>query len=274
ADEAWGELPDERSRQIAERVFKALTEKGEDNREVRRPTVLGELCALTGATIAEVVSVLEAFRREGRSFLMPPATVPLDEDSLVDISHESLIRNWQRLGDWVAEEAQSARIYRRLAETAALHREGGERLLQDPALQIALDWREKNNPNAAWGRRYHPEFDSAMSFLDASVSARAAAALEEERRRRRAIRRTRIAAVIFFLLFISALVAFVYARIEDNQAQQKSTEAQAALEKVREANTRGEAALADAVRERDRANEQTDIAQSKEEIAKGATDEA
>ena len=124
ADEAWGELPDERSRQIAERVFKALTEKGEDNREVRRPTVLSELCALTGATIAEVVSVLEVFRREGRSFLMPPATVPLDSDSLVDISHESLIRNWQRLGDWVAEEAQSARIYRRLAETAALHREG------------------------------------------------------------------------------------------------------------------------------------------------------
>src|SRR5437764_3040682 len=48
ADEAWGELTDERSRRVAERVFKALTEKGEDNREVRRPTVLGELCALTG----------------------------------------------------------------------------------------------------------------------------------------------------------------------------------------------------------------------------------
>src|SRR3989440_432491 len=274
ADEAWGELPDERSRRVAERVFKALTEKGEDNREVRRPTVLGELCALTGATIAEVVSVLDVFRREGRSFLMPPASVPLDEESLVDISHESLIRNWQRLRDWVAEEAQSARIYRRLAETTALHLEGGEGLLQDPALQIALDWREKHKPNATWGHRYHPEFDAAMSFLDASAAARDTAALEEERRRRRQIRRTRGAAILFFLLFMLSLAALAYARNQSIRAEERSDFAQQALERAEQANARAEAALADAVRERDRANAQTDIAQSNEKMAKGAKEEA
>ncbi|HLM56052.1 MAG TPA: hypothetical protein VK422_07960, partial [Pyrinomonadaceae bacterium] len=40
ADEAYEELPDERSRLIAEKLFKALTERAADSRETRRPTSL------------------------------------------------------------------------------------------------------------------------------------------------------------------------------------------------------------------------------------------
>ncbi|HEV7890531.1 MAG TPA: hypothetical protein VGP08_07825 [Pyrinomonadaceae bacterium] len=274
ADEAFNELPNERARQIAEQVFRALTEKGDDNREVRRPTVLKDLCAQVGATPAEVVPVLDIFRREGRSFLMPPSSVPLDEESLIDISHESLIRNWARLKEWVEEESGCAQIYRRLAETAVLHERGEAGLWRDPDLQLGLGWREKHGPHPAWAMRYHPAFDSAMKFLDASVQARDAAALEDERRRRREIRRTRIAAVIFFLLFMLSLAALTYARVQRNEAQEKSDAAVAALSRVEQANARAEAALADAVRERDRANQQTDIAKRNEEIANGATDDA
>src|SRR5947199_4935011 len=70
ADEAFGELPDERSRHVAACMFKALTERGADNRETRRPTRLSEICAITEASEEEVKSVVEVFRREGRSFLM------------------------------------------------------------------------------------------------------------------------------------------------------------------------------------------------------------
>jgi hypothetical protein len=80
----------------------------------------------------------------------------------------------------VDEESQSARIYKRLAETAVLHRAGEEALLMDPALQVALDWREKNRPNAVWARRYHPEFETAMSFLDQSLAARDAETQERQ----------------------------------------------------------------------------------------------
>ena len=89
---------------IAEKLFKGLTEKGADNREIRRPMEVGEICDLTGADEAAVIAVVEVFRREGRSFLMPPpadaltgARIPLNRESLIDISHESLIRNWERL---------------------------------------------------------------------------------------------------------------------------------------------------------------------------------
>ena len=191
ADEAFNELPDERSRSIAQKLFKALTERGADNREIRRPTRMAALCLITGASIQEMTAVIDVFRRGGRSFLMPPAGVPLRGDTVIDISHESLIRNWQRLKAWVNEEAQSARYYRRLAETSVLHREGSEGLMQDPALQIIFDWYQETKPNAAWAERYHPDFDEAVAYLDQSVRARDAALAERERQRNAELERER-----------------------------------------------------------------------------------
>jgi WD40 repeat protein len=224
ADEAFNELPDDRSRKIAEKIFKALTEKGQDNREVRRPTVLKDLSALAEAGQSEVVAVIETFRKPGRSFLMPPAETPLGEDSLIDISHESLIRNWNKLEEWVEDEARSARIYRRLAETAALNQKGEAGLWKDPDLQLALNWREEVKPNNAWAERYNPEFDSAMGFLDRSVAARDAEALEVETRRRKESRRNRLLSIVFALLFLATLAALIFAnnlRIKAGEAAEK-----------------------------------------------------
>ncbi len=191
ADEAFNELPDERSRVIAHKLFRALTERGSDNREIRRPSRMDALCEIAGASMAEMTAVIDIFRCGGRSFLMPPASVPLHRDTVVDISHESLIRNWQRLKDWVNEEAQSARTYRRVAETAVLHREGREGLMQDPALQIAIDWQQQSKPSAAWAERYHPEFAEAMAYLDQSTHARDAANAERELQRTAELERER-----------------------------------------------------------------------------------
>jgi len=191
ADEAFNELPDDRARMIAEKLFKRLTEKGTDNREVRRPTSLAELTAVCEASEGELIAVIDVFRREDRSFLMPPVGTKLTSETVVDIAHESLIRNWVRLQHWVDEEAQSSRTYRRLAEAAVLHREGDEGLMQDPALQVALDWFEQNKPNAAWARRYHPEFDEATKYLTESCEAREAAQRERERQRNAELERER-----------------------------------------------------------------------------------
>ena len=76
--------------------------------KIRRPTKLQEICATVEADEKEVIAIIERFRQTGRSFLMPPAGDDLTQNSLIDISHESLIRNWQRLKTWVEEESQSA----------------------------------------------------------------------------------------------------------------------------------------------------------------------
>lgn len=262
ADEAFNDLPDERSRLIAEILFKTLTERGADNREIRRPTSLEDICAIAGARAAEVSAVVEVFRGGGRSFLMPPADVVLKPETVIDISHESLIRNWDRLQEWVAEEAQSARIYRRLAEAAVLHREGKEGLAIDPALQIALDWRAQQKPNAAWANRYHFEFDTAIAFLDASRAHRDAAIAEQERERqekierdrrelkqaqmfaeqqRRAARRLRWLSAGMAVMFLLAVVITVLALRERSKAEASAEDARKsatiALEEKRRAVT-------------------------------------
>jgi WD40 repeat protein/energy-coupling factor transporter ATP-binding protein EcfA2 len=191
ADEAFNDLPDDRHRGVAEKLFKALTEKGSDNREIRRPITLAEICAMANARAPEVMTVIETFRQSGRSFLMPAANYVLTSESLVDISHESLIRGWERLRTWVDEEARSARIYRRLAETAALHREGKAGLWGDPDLQLALDWYETNKPNEHWAQRYDHGFETAIAFLQASEQKRADEIADRERQQQAEIKRAK-----------------------------------------------------------------------------------
>ena len=157
---------------LAERVFKALTDRATDPRGVRRPTRLDKLCEITESTPELLAPVLAVFRKPSRSFLMPPADEPLAADSVVDISHESLMRVWERLKRWTDEEAQSAQRYRRLAETAVLHADAKAGLWRDPDLQLALDWRTQARPNAAWAARLAPGFDAAMAFLDQSLAER------------------------------------------------------------------------------------------------------
>lgn len=246
ADEAFNELPDERSRDIAEILFKALSERGADNREIRRPTRLGTICKIANASIEKVTGVIDVFRSGGRSFLMPPVGVTLHAESVIDISHESLIRNWERLKTWVDEEAQSARSYRRLAEAAVLHRKDEEALLQSPALELAVEWQKRWSPTKAWAERYHPEFDVAIAYLnesiqkteEAKIAAEAARAeherqreelLERERRDReraehfakeqaRANRKLRVMMVALVVILIFALATAGYAFVKRSQA--------------------------------------------------------
>ena len=185
AEKAYAELGSARQRQICEKLFKALTNKATDARGIRRPTTLRTLCALAEATAAEVTDVIDVFRRPSRSFLMPPAGDALKAETVIDISHESLMRVWERLIKWADEEAQSARTYRRLAETADLHAAGNANLWRDPELQLGLDWRNKTEPNETWASRYHPGFAAAMQFLTESRETREAERAERQRQRQR-----------------------------------------------------------------------------------------
>lgn len=267
ADEAYNELSRDRQK-LAEQIFKCLTEKEMDSSEVRRPLTVRELCAVTEADEREVIADIEVFRRPGRSFLMPPHEIALTADTLIDISHESLIRNWKRLRDWVDGEARSARIYRRLAETAILYQTGEAGLWHDPDLQIALDWRDRVDPNDPWARRYHPGFAEAMSFLEQSRVAREAEWREKENQRRRKLWRSRWLAAIFAVAALLLLGLAAYADQQRVKAQKSAEEAdqqkKIAQEKEAEARDLAKTAQekeAEAKRQKDEADRLRDIAQ-------------
>src|SRR5262245_49926819 len=71
ADEIYDSLPDDRHRAACEKIFKTLTEKGKDNRGIRRPTRLAKLQAIAESDRDTVTRVLDAYRGAGVTFLMP-----------------------------------------------------------------------------------------------------------------------------------------------------------------------------------------------------------
>jgi hypothetical protein len=163
----------ERQQQITKVMLTRLTERGTDRRDTRRPTRLDDVAEVSEATDQEVIAVVERLREQGCSFLTPPPPVPLTSSTVLDIGHESLIRQWHQLYQWVEEEAAAATRYRRLAERAELNAKGEADLMTDRELAVTLDWHREWHPNAAWAKRYHPGFEAAEAFLEESRSAHA-----------------------------------------------------------------------------------------------------
>jgi hypothetical protein len=281
ADEAFDELPDERSRQIAEILFKSLTERGADNREIRRPTCLKDICDIANATALEVGAVIEVFRGPGRSFLMPPAGVALLPETVIDISHESLIRNWDRLKAWVRDEADSARIYLRLAGSATDYYQSAGGLLDDVTLQYVLTWRERTKPEWAWGVRYHPDFNTAMTYLELSAASRdARIEAEQERERReletaqafaqkqaRAARRMRWLTAGMAVMFVLALAAAAWGFDAQRTATRLKDEAEQSAREAREAQMRAVLSEGVAKHEKDNAVQSAKTAREAEDKA-------
>jgi WD40 repeat protein len=280
AEEAFGEL-DAPGQVIAEKMFKALTDKASDPRGVRRPVPVREICAVAHASVAEVVRVAEIFRKPGRSFLMPPVEVVLEESSILDIAHESLMRNWERLSRWADDEARSGQLYLDVAQAAQRHEQGLIALWRDPELQFALTWREKEQPTPEWAERYDPSFARAMTFLDASREERDLKAEQREQRRRRALRLARAVIAVLSIAFL-AMVGLGYtalqqkkkAQLAEADAQQKLVQVIAAQKRVQAEKARAEGEKRQAVearavadQERERAEEQRLRAETQSQIA-------
>ena len=219
ADEACAEAEAIAGVQAIERIFRALTDTFTDPRGIRRPTRVSALAAIGQLSEDTVIRIVDVFRREGRSFLTPPPTVPLTATSVVDLSHESLMRCWRRLIEWAREERSAAALYSRLSREASWFAEGAAGLWGDPELELGLRWRRDNQPTAAWAQRYDDRFEQAMRFLDLS---------EAERRRQQAERRAirvrnlQIAwgsAAVLLVAFVVAAWQGLVARRENARAE-------------------------------------------------------
>jgi hypothetical protein len=226
ANEAYDELST-KQKEIAEVLFKNITEKSQDNKGMRRPARLGLIAQLAEVEEEDVIAVVEHFRRPGRSFLMPAANIQLNSESMIELSHESLMRIWKRLNVWVDEEFESAQMYKRLSEAAAMYQIGKTGLWRPPDLQLALNWQKKQRPSREWAQRYDEAFERALVFLDTSRITYEAELKNQEMLQRRVLRRTRATAVILGVAFVVAILFFVLSYIQKINADQQTLIAQA-----------------------------------------------
>jgi hypothetical protein len=155
---------DLRKEKIVPWVFRQLVKPGAGDEESRRPSRSSNLGAVCDASEPDVLAAVRPFRERG--FLV----ISGDKDPIVDISHESLIRQWGELKDWLKTESDSASTYTRLADWV----KDGYGLYFGVALAEALQWKETERPNDAWAQRYRPgkdTFREVIDFLDRSRKA-------------------------------------------------------------------------------------------------------
>jgi len=221
ANEAYEEL-DKRGKEICEKMFKSITEKGTDNKGVRHPSSVSTIKSVLQCTSEELFIVVEKFRIPSRSFITPRQGFPLTEDSIIDLSHESLMRLWDRLREWVENEAAAVQMYLRLSEASAMYQQGKTSLWRPPDLQLAINWRDQHKPTLTWAQRYDPAFERAMVYLRTSETA----FLDEEeskiRLQKRQIRRAKIVTIILGTAAIISIGFMLFAFVQKIAADRQT----------------------------------------------------
>jgi WD40 repeat protein len=183
--------PEEQNKRekIVEHLFRALTDINAEGNAVRRPQTLAELMAVTGSDEPMLRDIIDRFRADGVSFLRPyydeqKAVAP---DSMIDISHEALIRCWRKIADakegWLQREFQDGLVWQSLLVQAGRFAEDKEQVLSPAATDGRDVWLQKL-PGKSWTGRYDGGWDDVQELMAASrEEARRQRELETERRR-------------------------------------------------------------------------------------------
>jgi hypothetical protein len=221
ANEAFDELTP-REQEICASMFRALTIKGADGRGVRRPTRMDLIAQIAEASPEEVIAVVERFRMHGRTFLMPPPSVPLDASSVIDISHESLMRVWVRCKTWVDEEFEAVKMYMRLAEASKFYVNAQAGLWVPPDLDLATEWYKKVKPNVQWAARYDGAFERAIEFYDRSKKEYESSQRKKEKKQKVALRRSKAMAAIFGMAAVGAIMLVFFAQMKASEAEREA----------------------------------------------------
>ncbi|MBR4272497.1 MAG: hypothetical protein IKQ30_06635 [Bacteroidales bacterium] len=161
ADWADKNITPEQSKKIIETAFKSLT-KIDNNRQVRNRCTLNEITGIINnpdITSATVCGVLNIFRSEDNTLLRPFAvegkldTQYLSGETMLDVTHEALIRNWQMLSHWDVEELENLNTYNDFngqVQRWIDNNRNPEFLLAAGNYAFFNDWYQKCKPNPHW----------------------------------------------------------------------------------------------------------------------------
>lgn len=273
ANEAYDELSED-EKLICESLFKTITEKGNDNRGIRHPTSIVDVALIAKTSIDKVKNVIEPFRAAGRSFVTPSFDIELNDDSIIDLSHESLMRIWAKLRIWVEEEWDAVQMYTRLSEASEMYQLGKTGLWRPPDLQLAVNWRDKQKPTLSWAQRYNPAFERAMVYLQTSNKEFKAEEENKIKLQKRQLRRSKIFAIVLGSAAIIGIGLTIYSQMLKTQAlkqkkiaTEKSIEAENQRKIAEKQTVIAEEEKLKALEQKDEADRQKQIAVKNEQKA-------
>jgi hypothetical protein len=143
---------------VPEAIFRCLTQV-DRGRVVRNQVSAEELLQvleIPGLQLEELDAVSAVFRKPGNTFLRPfisEESTSLKADSVLDITHESLIRNWDKLAEWTDAEEKDKQTFHDFDKQLQRWQESGKSsdyLLPIGPLNQFENWFNKKKPNAGW----------------------------------------------------------------------------------------------------------------------------
>jgi hypothetical protein len=265
ADWAAKSITPEESKEIIETVFKSLT-KIDNNRPVRNRCTLSEITGIINKehiTNATVCGVINIFRTQENALVKPfsikgcTETEYLSGDTVLDVTHEALIRNWKLLSEWDIEEATDMKDYHDLNTQMQLWIKSdkqSEYLLNSGSYMYFNQWFKRSNPTPYLFVKYdnshlpqrqkikHAQYkyENYIEFLEASN----AAIIAKEQAVRKRVRLV-ISALLAFILSLSGLVYWAMNEKQnaENQMDIAQAERRNAEEKQQEAEEQRQKAL-------------------------------
>jgi len=169
AESVFADQLNQKQQELARDVFLRLTELGVGTEDTRRRAALNELVRQSSeaAQLRAVLNVLAEAR-----------LITLNEDS-AEVAHEALIREWQRLHEWLTQDREGLQLHRHLTESAqeweARERDASE-LYRGARLAQAREWTMGNEERLN---------ESERAFLKASVDQEQYDAVERDAQRQR-----------------------------------------------------------------------------------------
>ena len=245
---------------IARRIFLRLIQFGEGRADTRRQQPMSALQAV-GDDPNEFERTLEHLTDHR---LLTRSGDDEEDDSRVDIAHESLITSWSRLHNWIEERREAEQIRRRLEAKAAEWirlGQGSGGLLDETALPEAERW--LTSPDAAelgYSTTLPGFVEASQQAIAEAEQAREVArrqelqqaeALAEERHQRlleqaQAASRMRRSMIGLAAVMFVAVAAGLFAWIQSQQAQKAEQEAKRLAQAEELARTQAETRRAEA----------------------------
>lgn len=235
ADEVMASLPGLDA--VVEQVFCALSEVDKEGRATRRAIAFDQLVRESGMSDEDVRAVVDRFRDDDCSFVLPSAAAApvLHGESRIDVVHEALLRRWDRISrapadetlqagetGWLWIEERDGRTYQALITLAR-----GKKNATLPLDQVEerFAWWRSRPRTQAWANRYGEEDDLQrveQLFADsAALLAKTQKDQQEQERQRVARRRQFIGLIAAFsiILAIGGMVAFSIAQRLNGEAK-------------------------------------------------------
>jgi len=208
AEAVYAGLPSDADRTLARALFLRLIEPGATEQDtVRRRAERAELTLADSSQTERLRTVADTFVDE--RLLVTNRTGDVET---LEVAHEALIREWERLGSWLHEAREDVLLQKKIsADTLSWVKDNRQAdygaLYSGRVLREALQWAEQNLPSAdeAAFFRAGTEREAQMEALELSRKRELVKAAE----RAEASRRASVAAANRARLILLALIASV-----------------------------------------------------------------